>query len=96
MRGRDARQHPDVLVDQENRLPGRLDPLDAAPDLQPHHRRQPLRGLVQDEQPRVRHQRPSDRQHLLLASRQRTAEGTRARRELREEREDLVGRPRVG
>ena len=43
-----------------------------APDRR-HHlsddlRRQALRRLVQEQHPRVRHQRPADRQHLLLAA----------------------------
>src|SRR3954471_21869118 len=35
------------------------------------HRCEPERRLVQDEEARLAHQRPRDRQHLLLASRER-------------------------
>src|SRR5439155_17229569 len=53
VRVRDARQRRHVLVDQQQRLAARLEPLDAAPDLGADQRGQSLRRLVQDEQARV-------------------------------------------
>ena len=49
---------------------GAFELLETAPDLGPHQRRQALGRLVQDEEPRVGHQRPGDREHLLLAARE--------------------------
>jgi hypothetical protein len=92
---RDARERADVLVDDENRLPRGLHALEAAPDLLPDERRQPLGRLVEDQQPRIGHERPADRKHLLLASRQRTAERPRPRGELGKELEHARPRPRL-
>src|SRR5713226_2583098 len=47
-------------------------------------------GLVHQQQPRLRHQRPSDRQHLLLAARERPGHLRPSLAQPREEREDLV------
>src|SRR3989454_11370952 len=67
---RDAGQRLHVLVDDENRQPFGLQPLDRAVDLGAHQRRQALGRLVEDQQPRIGHQRPADGEHLLLATRQ--------------------------
>src|SRR5215470_19055909 len=85
---RDARERGHVLVDDQDRLVPGLEPLHAAPDLGAHERREPFGGLVEDEQARVRHQRATDREHLLLAAGERAAESARAGRELREQLED--------
>ena len=45
-----------------------LEPRQAAPDLGADQRRQALGRLVEDQQPRIGHQRAADRQHLLLAA----------------------------
>src|SRR5262247_4514108 len=86
----DPRQGRHVLVDDQDRLAPGLEPLHAAPDLGAHERREPFGGLVEDEQARVRHQRATDREHLLLAAGERAAEASRARRELGEQLEDRV------
>src|SRR6267142_1423291 len=44
----DPRERPDVLVDQEDRHPGGLQPADGLVDLGAHHRRQALGRLVED------------------------------------------------
>ena len=45
-----------------------LERVDRGPDFLADDRREAFGRLVEDEQPRVRHQRPADRQHLLLAA----------------------------
>src|SRR5437667_9882156 len=92
----DPRQRGHVLVDQQDRLPARLEVDQAAPDLRPDERREPLRRLVEDEQARVRHEGAPDREHLLLAARERAAEDALTLGELGKEVEDLLDRPRVG
>src|SRR2546427_3145816 len=47
-------------------------------------------GLVHQQEPRLRHQRPRDREHLLLASRERPGHLRPALSQPREEREHLV------
>src|SRR5436190_12232551 len=47
-------------------------------------------GLVHQQEPRLRHQRPGDRQHLLLAARERPGHLRLSLPQLGEEREDLV------
>src|SRR5260370_18829973 len=91
----DARQRDQVLADEEDRLAARRQPLDAAPDLGANERRQALRRLVEDQEPRVRHERAPDREHLLLAAREGAAEAPRAGRELGEELEHPGDGPRV-
>src|SRR5262245_60445860 len=90
VRVRDARERRHVLVDQQDRLPSRLERLDAAPDLRAHERRQPLGRLVQNEQARIRHQRAADREHLLLTAGERAAEAPRAGSQLRKQIEDRL------
>src|SRR5213083_337902 len=92
----DPRQRGQVLVDQQDRLSARLEVLEAAPDLRPDERGEPLRRLVTDEQARVRHEGAADREHLLLAAGERAPEDALPGRELGEEVEDLLDRPRVG
>src|SRR3989454_2298603 len=58
----------DVLVDQQNRQAALLEALEAAPDLGPNERRQPLGGLVEDQQRGIRHEGATDGEHLLLAA----------------------------
>src|SRR5437879_2365910 len=91
----DPRQRGHVLVDQQDRLPARLEVGQAPPDLRPDEWREPLRRLVEDEQARVRHERAPDREHLLLAAREGPAEDALATGELGKEVEDLLDRPRV-
>ena len=63
------------------------------PDPEPQERRQPFGGLIQDEQFRVRHQRTTDRQHLLLAAGQFMTHVAAAFRERRKEIVDALTRP---
>src|SRR5213592_3271107 len=92
----DPRQRSYVLVDQQDRMAARLEVPEAAPDLPPDERGEPLRRLVTDEQARVRHEGAADREHLLLAAGERAPEDALPGRELGEEVEDLLDRPRVG
>src|SRR5215207_3309415 len=89
----EARQGVDVLVDDDDRLALALEALQAGPDLGPDERRQALRRLVEDEELRVRHQGPADRQHLLLAAGELRAEVVAALLEPREELVDALERP---
>src|SRR6185436_13402116 len=88
-RGRDA----EVLLDQQERqalaleLPERLD------HVLDDRRREPLRGLVHHHEARVRHERPPDREHLLLAARELRAAVALALGEPREELVDPLARP---
>jgi branched-chain amino acid transport system ATP-binding protein len=60
-----------VLLDQQDRHALLcIDPLDDREDLLDQDRRQAQRRLVEQQQRRPVHQRPPDRQHLLLAARQ--------------------------
>ena len=60
----------DVLLDDEDRRALRLDDRDGLVHLLDDDRRQPERDLVEQQQSRVGHQRPPDRERLLLATRQ--------------------------
>src|SRR5262249_25433776 len=63
-----------VLLDQEDgHLLLLVDVADDLEDLLDDQRREAERRLVEQQQPRPAHQRPRDRQHLLLAARQRAA-----------------------
>src|SRR2546426_9830187 len=73
-------ERPHILVDDQNRLAARFEPFHAAPDFGANQGCQPLRRLVEDEKARVRHQRATDREHLLLAAGERGAEAPRALR----------------
>ena len=67
-----AQRHQRVLLDQQDRAcPGSLISVTIVEDLLDQDRRQAHRRLVEQQQPRPGHQRPADRQHLLLAARQR-------------------------
>ena len=78
-----------VLLDEEHRQAFRLVELgDDVEDLLDDQRREAERRLVEQQQPRPAHQRARDRQHLLLAARQRAAALRRAFLEAREHRED--------
>src|SRR6266850_2245178 len=92
---RDAGQRLHVLVDDENRQPFGLQPLDRAVDFRPHQRREPLGRLVEDQQPRIGHQSPADGEHLLLTARQLVAVIVLAFPQLTEEFINPFQRPRV-
>src|SRR5687767_11427416 len=91
-----AGQRLHVLVDQEDRQAAALEPLEARPDLVTDERGQALGRLVEDQQHRIGHERPADRQHLLLAAGERAAEGPGARSQLRKQLEHALDRPRLG
>src|ERR1700736_6249143 len=80
-----------VLLDQEHRyLLLLVDLADHLEDLLDDERRQPQRGLVEQQQARPAHQRAADRQHLLLAPRERAAALALAALQDGEEREDTA------
>ena len=66
---RHRQRHDGVLLDQQHgQLLLRNQPLHDAEDLLDQHRRQAERGLVEQHDLGLRHQRAADRQHLLLAA----------------------------
>ncbi len=79
-----------VLLDQEDRRPASCDEIDDLEDLFHHERCEPHRGLVEHEQLGAREHRPSDREHLLLAARERASQLPCALLEPRNHRVDLV------
>ena len=68
---RDAERHRGILLDDEDRRALLVDRADDVEHLVDEHRRQAHRRLVHQQQLRPRHQRAADRDHLLLAARQR-------------------------
>src|SRR5438067_3201218 len=71
---RHAERQIRVLLDHEHGRPAPPDVRDDAEGRLDQRRREPQRGLVEEDQPRARHQRARDREHLLLPA------GERARR----------------
>ena len=68
---RDRQCHQRVLLDEQH---GRTLPVDLDDDIEDRldqNRRESHRRFIEQEQRRMRHQRPADRQHLLLAARHR-------------------------
>src|SRR5262249_55865970 len=92
----DSGEHIDVLVYHQDRLPGRFQPLHAAPDLLSHKRREPFCRFVENEEHRIGHQRAADREHLLLAAREPAAQVSRSLLERWKLRENPLRRPRIG
>ncbi len=70
--------------------------VDGRTELFDNDRRQPLQRLIEQEQLRVEHQRPSDRQHLLLASGELIAEVFAAGLQARKQRVDPGQVPLAG
>src|SRR5262249_1255135 len=68
---REGQGLPRVLLDQQHRRPGAIDLGDDPEDLLHDQWRQPERRLIQHQDARQRHQGPSNREHLLLTTRQR-------------------------
>ncbi len=62
-----------VLCDQQDRRPLLVDLLDRLEYGVDQNRSQTQGGLIQEEHARSRHQGPADREHLLLASRERAS-----------------------
>src|SRR5579862_2119939 len=89
MREREGLRH--VLLDQHDREAGlAVESLDHAEHLVHDHRRQAERGLVEEDELRLAHEAAADREHLLLAPRERAGGLALALREPREEREDAL------
>ncbi len=61
----------EVLLDQHDRLALGLEPRDGPADFGDDQRREPFRRLVHQQHARIAHQRAADREHLLLAARER-------------------------
>src|SRR5262249_4881433 len=82
---RGLERHPGVLLDQQHRdaLLG-VEPTDDREDLTDQERREPERGLVEQQQLGPAHEGAADRQHLLLAARQKARELIKPRLESRE------------
>ena len=59
-----------ILLDQQNRHAELTQRRDDAQDLPHHDRRKPEARLIEQQKPRLRHQRAAERQHLPLAARQ--------------------------
>ena len=83
-----------LSADHEDRRPF-VDLADDVKDLLDISRRQSHRRLVHAQQFGVRHQRPADRNHLLLAARQRAGELAQPLLDPRKEREDVRDRRRI-
>ena len=90
------RDGADVLVDQQDRLAGRAQFCETAPDLVADQRRQAFGRFVEDQQARICHQRAADRQHLLLAAGKQIRHAARAFGEPRKQRPDPFERPWFG
>jgi hypothetical protein len=70
----DLQHLANVLLDDQHGVALAADPLHQLHDRLHDDRREPGRGLVEQQQLRPRHQRPADRAHLLLAARKRSSE----------------------
>src|ERR1700687_4489877 len=91
----DARERLDILVDDKDGMALGLEPYETTPDFGADQRCQALGCLVEDQKTRVRHQRASNRQHLLLAARQLAAHAAGALAESRKEIVHLGERPGI-
>src|SRR6266849_358027 len=69
--GKEGQRH--ILLDQQHRHRIAVQHLDDLPYLRHHARHQPFGRFVEEHDFRLEHHRPGDRQHLLLAPRQRAA-----------------------
>src|SRR5438094_7503695 len=78
---------PRVLLDEQDRRALLVEPLDHPHDLFDDEGRQPPGRLVEHEEPRTRHERACDAEHLLLAARERARA---LRLSLTEDGEDLA------
>ena len=87
---RDLERLHDVLLDQQDRHALAVELADQREHLLDQQRRQAQRGLVEDQQARLGHHAAPDRQHLLLAARQRAGRLRHALAQPREGREDAL------
>src|SRR5438445_2043672 len=91
---RDARGEPEILLDEEDGKPFRLEPRDGTAYLLNDHRSEAFGRLVQKQQPRPGAQNAADREHLLLAPRELRALAREALLQVREQAEYLIeGQP---
>src|SRR5690606_30232646 len=65
---RDGQRQQGVLLDQEDAHALLVEARERLGDLARQQRREAERGLVQEQYLRLGHQRPADREHLLLAA----------------------------
>src|SRR5262249_57255903 len=79
-----------VLEQEDGEPVARVEVADDAEDLLGDERREAERGLVEQQQARASHEGARNRQHLLLAARQRTAALIAALGEAWEEREHAL------
>ena len=84
-----------VLLDQQDGQAFLLQRADRFPQPLDDDRREPFRRLVHDQAIRIGHQRAADRQHLLLAARQRLGALVAALVQAREQRVDALQIPAV-
>src|SRR4051794_33074957 len=82
--------HVRILFDEEDRRPLGVDLFDDAEDRLHHLRRESERRFIEQQHLRLRHQCARDREHLLLAARQRPRVLLDPVLQHREEREDAV------
>src|SRR6266850_422421 len=82
---REVEREGDVLLGEEDREPVGLEPTDLLLQVIDHERCEPLGGLVEEQELRVPHEGPRDREHLLLAARQKAAGPVAQRPEGREQ-----------
>ncbi|PYM42401.1 MAG: hypothetical protein DME16_23890 [Candidatus Rokuibacteriota bacterium] len=68
---RDGQGQAHVLLDHQHGRALGLEALDDTPDLRHEHRREPARGLVEEEERGIAHQGATEGHHLLLAPRHR-------------------------
>src|SRR5260221_7675594 len=83
----DAHQGAQILFDDQDSQAQGLQALDRAVNLDAYEPRQALAGLVDDEHPRIGHERAPDGEHLLLAAGELAAEVSAPFGELGKERE---------
>ena len=88
---RDLQRHMRVLLDQQHRRPALMDFADDLEYRLHDDRREAERGLVEQQQPGLRHQAARDRDHLLLAAGERPAELVGERPDIGKEVEHRVG-----
>src|SRR3979490_3283908 len=92
----DARGESEILLDQEDGKPFRLESRDRVADLLNDHWSEAFGRLVQQEKPCSGAQNASDREHLLLASGELRALAREALLQVREQPENLIHREAAG
>ena len=92
---RGAQRERRALVGEQDRGALGGDPAQRLADLADDDRREPERRLVEQQQPRPRHQRAADRQHLLLAAAEQAGALVEPLAQDREQLEDVASRCRA-